>query len=149
MRINGRQVVAVATAATCLAAATACSGGSAGKSSDSRSSSSTPKSAATVASDFSKPVANDIALRKNVTQSSCERRSTTSSASGTATNPTTAALTYHLTVYFTTTKGTDLAKATTDVRVPAKGTAKWSASKTFGYKSAVRCVLVGVAKSSG
>lgn len=146
MRINGRQI-AVGAAAICLATTTACTGGSGGSTATSSTGSSATPTTASSSGDFSKPTANDVALRKNVTLSSCERHHGKSTASGTATNPTTSKITYHLTVYYTTTKATDLAAAWSDVTVPANGSAQWTASASFAYNPTVRCVLVGVAKA--
>lgn len=156
MKMTTRQI-AVGTTAICLTALTACTSDSTPVSAPATSS---PRSSPTATvkaapkhhatkTDFGKPVPNEVALRKNVTMTSCDRQVRTSTASGTAHNPTSAAISYRLTVFYTTAKATDLQMSTTDVSVPAGASRPWKTRATFAYDKAVRCVLVGVGKSTG
>jgi hypothetical protein len=76
--------------------------------------------------------------------SSCGKVDGGWSASGTATNPATAPVSYTITVFFTTTAATVIDTAQTHVDVPAGGKHAWTVSKKFHATPSMRCVLVGV-----
>ncbi len=66
-------------------------------------------------------------------------------ASGTAKNPGTSAVTYDITIFFTSTGATVLDYATASVKVAAGKTENWTAAAKFAAPSNVLCVLRGVA----
>jgi hypothetical protein len=89
-------------------------------------------------------VANNVAMRKHVTMSSCEKADGGWSASGTATNPATTPVGYTITVFFTTAAATVVDTAQTHVDVAAGGKQAWTVTKKFHAAPSMRCVLVGV-----
>jgi hypothetical protein len=91
-------------------------------------------------------VANQPTLRANVTISSCARAPGGWAASGTARNPTATAVTYTVTVFFTTSSATVLGSATSKVTIPAHGSQEWNAPAKLTPANPTRCVLRGVGK---
>ncbi|MEO6884909.1 MAG: hypothetical protein ABI232_01300 [Jatrophihabitantaceae bacterium] len=92
-------------------------------------------------------VANQPAVRKNITQTGCAAVDGGWSAKGTATNSSSRKVTYKLTVYFTTTQATVLDFAQASVVVAPGKTVPWSVSKKFLAQPTMNCALVGVAAS--
>lgn len=93
-------------------------------------------------------IPNDPAARQNVQLTSCKKGDGAWTASGTAKNATADKVTYHVTVSFTTTKGTVIERQVTDVPVDAGGTAQWQVSGGQDSKEkTLRCVLRGVANA--
>jgi hypothetical protein len=93
-------------------------------------------------------IENQPTARKSVVQTSCAAIPGGWSAKGTATNGGKKAVTYKITVYFTTTHATTLNFATTSVRVPAGKTVKWAADKRFKAERQMLCPMPGVARVS-
>jgi hypothetical protein len=89
-------------------------------------------------------VANVVALRKNVTLAGCKATTTGWGATGTATNPATAAHTYTLTVFFTDAHATVIGFGSTQVAVAPGGTAHWTVASKFHPAPTTFCVLRGV-----
>jgi hypothetical protein len=89
-------------------------------------------------------VANNVAMRKHVAMSSCQKIDGGWSASGTATNPASTPVGYTITVFFTTTSATVVDTGQTHVDVAAGGKQPWTVSKKFHAAPSMRCVLVGV-----
>lgn len=90
-------------------------------------------------------IPNNAALRKNVRITSCRAGDGGWTVKGTAENPGSKPVTYHLMVFFSTTSATTLAVAQTEVTVSAGKTANWSMSKQFTGDKKMNCTLVGVA----
>ena len=92
-------------------------------------------------------VANEPSLRKNVTQTSCAAIPGGWSAGGTAQNPGPHAVTYKITVYFTTEHATTLNFAVATVHVPAGQSSAWVAQKKFKAQPQMLCPMPGIARA--
>jgi hypothetical protein len=92
-----------------------------------------------------KPVAPPLSA--NVKLINCAATTGGWSAGGIVRNPATQALTYNITVNFTTSTGTVLASGTDSVALTAGGSNLWSASAMFSPPSGTRCALGSVTKS--
>lgn len=90
-------------------------------------------------------VPNDPAQRKNVAITDCSRSDDGWTATGTAINPTAAAASYTITVFFTAATATVLAVGDTTAKIEANGAADWRISSDFSAPDGTRCVLSGVA----
>jgi hypothetical protein len=89
--------------------------------------------------------ANDPAARKNVVQNKCGAITGGWGASGTVNNPSSAAATYTIVVYFTTQKSTAQASQQAVISVPAGATVPWSTDAQFvPADDPMLCTLVGV-----
>lgn len=95
--------------------------------------------------DIPTEVPNDPDQRKNVTLSGCAAVGGGWGASGEATNPGDAEVTYQIQIFFTTAAATTVDSAATEVTVAPGGTEKWTAEKQFGTADKMLCVLRGVA----
>ncbi len=91
-----------------------------------------------------KKLTNQPSVRKYVTQTKCAAVAGGWGAAGTARNPARTARTYHITVYFTTTKATTLNYAVTAVKVAPGKTSPWRASKKFKAPSQMLCPMVAI-----
>jgi hypothetical protein len=89
-------------------------------------------------------VANVVALRKDVVMAGCKATATGWGATGTATNPATAAHTYTLTVFFTDAHATVIGFGSTTVAVQPGGKATWTVASKFHPAPTTFCVLRGV-----
>ena len=90
-------------------------------------------------------VPNDAKARKNLLFGACQKINGGWSMTGTAKNPAQQAVTYQITVNFTTSGATVQDYAQTKVKVPAGKTVKWTASKKFRAVAGTRCVVTGFA----
>ncbi|MCW2527764.1 MAG: hypothetical protein JWM76_2624 [Pseudonocardiales bacterium] len=89
--------------------------------------------------------ANDPLARKNVVQTKCGAITGGWEAGGTVNNPSTAAVTYTIVVYFTTQKSTAQASQQAVVPVPAGATVPWSTNAQFiPADDPMLCTMVGV-----
>jgi hypothetical protein len=89
-------------------------------------------------------VPNNPADRKNVHITQCAAAEGGWAAKGTAKNPTDKAITYTVTVFFTTDKATVLSAARTTVKVDPGKRAGWDITSKFTPTSNTLCVLRGV-----
>jgi hypothetical protein len=89
-------------------------------------------------------VPNDAALRKTVVIASCAQISGGWRASGTATNSTSKAVDYTVTVFFTTPRDTVIGTGDTRVHVAPDSSTQWTAAGKFTAAPSTRCVLRGV-----
>ncbi|WP_426564986.1 hypothetical protein ACPPVT_02050 [Angustibacter sp. McL0619] len=89
-------------------------------------------------------IRNDVELRRTTEITSCTSKSGGWQASGKSVNPSKKDVHLTVTVFFTTTAATVLDYATTKVKVPAGGDAKWTAAASFAAEPNMRCVLRGV-----
>lgn len=85
--------------------------------------------------------------RKNVGIEACESTADGWRAAGTAVNPHDAAVTYEVSVFFTTESGTVLQFGEVSVPVSASGVEEWQIEVDFVAPPTTRCVLRGVAAS--
>ena len=83
-------------------------------------------------------------LHRQTTITSCTSKPGGWQASGKSVNPGKNDVHLTITVFFTTTAATVLDYATTKVKVPAGGSAKWTASAKFHAEPNMLCVLRGV-----
>jgi hypothetical protein len=90
-------------------------------------------------------VANVPKDRKNVAMTSCAGDASGWHGRGTAQHSPASAVTYRVTVFYTTRRGTVVGNASTEVTVPAHGRVDWSTSAKIASKDQLRCVLRGVA----
>ena len=88
--------------------------------------------------------ANNLSKRKQVSLTKCAAVSGGWSASGVAKNPSTAPVSYTITVFFTTNGATVQDYARTVVRVPAGKSGNWTAQKQFSAPKPPLCVMTGV-----
>jgi plastocyanin len=94
-------------------------------------------------------VPNVVADRKNVTLTGCAASLGGWGATGKATNPGSSAVTYELTIFFTTSHATNVNYATASVTVAPGATVDWQANKSFIIQSPpLSCVLRGVSTQS-
>jgi hypothetical protein len=89
-------------------------------------------------------VPNDFALRKTVALTGCGQVSGGWRASGAATNHTSTAVDYTVTVFFTTARDTVIGTGDTKVHVDADATARWNVTSRFAAASGTQCVVRGV-----
>jgi hypothetical protein len=89
-------------------------------------------------------VANVVALRKDVTMTSCKATADGWGASGVATNAGTSAHNFAVTVFFTTDHATVIGFGAAHVNVAAGGKQSWTVSGKFHAASPTLCVLRGV-----
>lgn len=90
-------------------------------------------------------VANDPAIRKSVTLTSCAVSDGGWTAKGTATNNGTKSKKYTITVFFTTATATVLHTDATTVTAKPGDTTDWTIVGAFKAPDGTRCVLRGVA----
>ena len=90
-------------------------------------------------------VPNDPAARRNVSVADCATADGGWRAAGSASNDTADAVTYELTVFFTTATATVLGVGETEVSVQPGATAEWTVEAAFTAPAGTRCVLAGVA----
>ena len=89
-------------------------------------------------------IRNDVKLHRQTAITSCTSRPGGWQASGKSVNPGKDDVHLTITVFFTTTTATVLDYATAKVKVPAGGSAKWTAAATFHAEPNMLCVLRGV-----
>jgi hypothetical protein len=89
-------------------------------------------------------VANTAKLREQVRLTSCHQVPRGWTASGTATNPVSAAVDYTIEVFFTTQSATVIGTGNTRVYVPGKAHQQWAVTKRFTAAPSTVCVLRGV-----
>jgi hypothetical protein len=136
MRIHPFGVGALA-AATLLCA---CSGG---KHANTQPPSTLPPGV-TNATDVPTNVPNNVQLRGNVQIGACKAVPGGWEATGTAINPTSKAITYTVTVFFTTRQATVVATGATKVDVKPGAHQPWAVRKSFAAPNPTLCVLRGV-----
>lgn len=90
-------------------------------------------------------IPNDPGLRADASMTSCSASKGGWGAAGRIVNSTGKAHDYRLTVLFTSDKATVIGLGTTDIKVPAGQTARWSIRAVFVTASPTLCVLSGVA----
>ena len=139
-----RPLPAVLVAGMCLAA---CS--NSGKPSSSATTTTTT-TAPPISTDTIVPnnVPNQDSVRKDVRLLNCGQSNGGWSAGGTVNNTLGKAATYTITVFFTSSQATDLAFATTMVKVDSGKNSLWTAKATFAAPPGVICVLRGVAAAN-
>lgn len=89
-------------------------------------------------------VPNMPALRRNVAIDTCASSDGGWKAVGTAKNPTKADVTYTISIFFTTDKGTVIGTGKTKVAVSAGATRDWTVSSRLTPAPDTRCILRGV-----
>jgi hypothetical protein len=92
-------------------------------------------------------VPNEVSVRKDVDLLTCNQSSGGWSAGGAVRNTLGKAVTFTITVFFTSAQSTDLAYATTTVSVDTGKNALWNVKATFAAPAGVLCVLRGVSAS--
>jgi hypothetical protein len=99
-----------------------------------------------VTSDTALPtnIPNNGSLRANVVVSSCHSAPGGWVATGTALNPSAKAITYTITVFFTTTEATVIDAGQTKVTVQPGARSAWTVAKQFATPPQMNCVLTGV-----
>ena len=135
-----RGLAAIALVSAAGLGVAAC-GGSSAKSGGSTSPSPTP---VVTQNKLPKTVANKPALRKNVAVTSCAATAQGWQATGTATNASSSAATYRITIFFTTPAATVQDYAVKQVVVAPRSTVRWTASKAFAASKTTLCVVRGV-----
>lgn len=90
-------------------------------------------------------VANQDAVRKDVTIGSCSAAPGGWSAGGTIKNTLGHDATYQITIFFTSTAATDLTYGETSTAVSAGKSGSWTVTAKFAAPATVECVLRGVA----